>query len=279
MNGFERLPLGELSQMFGPCRNYDDPMTKIHPLLDGIDAIGERLRVFPDRHGLFDQVFERIRMNWVSNRAEERWPSQSNWVLRVAPAFTQHPTKYLEKQLQKNIAVLLEDEGWGNDVPTASGLANDRGRQMNIDLAHRIPDGFEFIELKLQSNAPYEAALQILRYGAIYMLYRLEPDLTRRFRGNQMMNAKSIVLEVLAPVHYYSPGDVDLRTLEAQLDRQVARFAEKNVSGLSISFRFMAFQADFVFRPGMNPDLICEAVRHRRSPFRHPKEAASKIIA
>jgi hypothetical protein len=184
-------------------------MTKIHPLLDGVNAIGELARGLRDRPRLFEQVYEQIRMNWVSNQAVERWPSQSNWVLRIAPEFTQHPTQYLEKQLQKNIVILLQDEGWGNDVPTASGLLNDRGRQMNIDLAHRIPDGFEFIELKLDSNTPYEAALQILRYGAIYMLYRLEPELIKRFKGNQMMNAKHIVLEVLAPDRYYSLGDVD----------------------------------------------------------------------
>jgi hypothetical protein len=254
-------------------------MTKFHPLLDGINGIGEGSRSLPDRLQLFEKIYERIRINWVSNRTGERWPSQSNWVLRTAPEFTQHPTLYREKQLQKNIAILLKDEGWGNDVPTASGLVNDRGRQMNIDLARRIPGGFEFIELKLESNTPYEAALQILRYGAIYMLYRLEPELARRFKGNQMMNAKSIVLEVLAPERYYSPGDVDLQALEAQLDRQVAKFAEEHVSGLSISFRFMAFQADFTFRPGMNPDLICEAVRNRRSPFYHPEEAAIKINA
>jgi hypothetical protein len=254
-------------------------MTKFHPLLEGVNGIGEGSRALPDRHRLFEQIYERIRLNWVSNRIEERWPSQSNWVLRTAPEFTQHPTLYREKQLQKNIAIHLQNEGWGNDVPTASGLVNDRGRQMNIDLTHRIPGGFEFIELKLESNTPYEAAIQILRYGAIYLLYRLEPELARRFKGNQMMNAKSIVLEVLAPDRYYSSGDVDLQALEVQLDRQVAKFAEEYVSGLSLSFRFMAFQADFVFRPGMNPDLICEAVRDRRSPFCRPKETKSKIIA
>src|SRR6185437_12018978 len=189
-------------------------MTKIHPLLNGIDAIGVPSCGLPSRRGLFSQIFEQIRSNWISNRAEDRWPSQSNWVLRIAPEFTQHPTKYLEKQLQKNIAILLQDEGWGNDVPTASGLVNDRGRQMNIDLAHRISDGFEFIELKLESNTPYEAALQILRYGAVYLLYRLEPELATRFKGNQMMNAKRIVLEVLAPDSYYANVDTDLPSLE-----------------------------------------------------------------
>lgn len=252
-------------------------MTKIHPLLDGIDAIGARSCGLTDGRGLFSQVFEQIRLNWISNRAEERWPSQSNWVLRLAPEFTQHPTKYLEKQLQKNIAILLQNEGWGNDVPTASGLVNDRGRQMNIDLAHQIPDGFEFIELKLESNTPYEAALQILRYGAVYLLYRLEPELARRFKGNRMMNAKRIVLEVLAPDRYYAFGDVDLPLLETHLDRQVSRFAEEHVRDLSLSFRFMAFNADFMFKPGMNCDLICEAVRGRRSPFCRPRDAGNQV--
>lgn len=252
-------------------------MTAIHPLLEGIDAIGARSFALPDKRGLFSQIFEQIRSNWISNRAEDRWPSQSNWVLRLAPEFTQHPTKYREKQLQKNIAIHLQNEGWSNDVPTASGLVNDRGRQMNIDLAHRVPDGFELIELKLASNTPYEAALQVLRYGAVYLLYRLEPELARRFKGNQMLNAKRIVLEILAPVRYYASGDIDLRRLEAQLDRQVARFAEEHVRGLSLSFRFMAFPADFIFKPGMNGGLICEAVRNRRSPFLRPTDTGAKI--
>lgn len=254
-------------------------MTAVHPLLDGVDAIGARSCALPDRQGLFSEMFDRIRSNWISNRAEGRWPSQANWILRTAPEFTQHPTKYLEKQLQKNIAIRLQNEGWGNDVPTASGLVNDRGRQMNIDLAHQIPDGFEFIELKLKANTPYEAAIQILRYGAVYLLYRLEPELARRFKGNQMIIAKRITLEVLAPDRYYEIGDIDLPLLESQLNHQVATFAEEHVRGLSLSFRFMAFPTDFIFKPGMNCDLIGDAVRNRRSPFSRPTHAGRQITA
>lgn len=254
-------------------------MTAIHPLLDGVDAIGLRSCAAHDRRGLFEEVFERIRFNWIWNRAEDRWPSQSNWVLRVAPEFTRHPTKYLEKQLQKNIAICLQGEGWGNDVPTASGLVNDRGRQMNIDLAHQIPEGFEFIELKLESNTPHEAALQILRYGAVYLLYRVEPELAMRFKRNRMISAKRIVLEVLAPDRYYTVGDIDLPLLEAQLDRQVATFAAERVQDFSLSFRFMAFSADFTFIPGMKCDLICEAVRNRRSPFSRSSDTVKRFKA
>ena len=90
---------------------------------------------------------------------------------------------------------------------------------MNVDLGHRITGGlFELVELKLGSDTPYDAALQVLRYGAIYMLYRLEPELSTRFR-NEMTRAEGIVLEVLAPRGYYSLSDVDLPALEKQLIR------------------------------------------------------------
>jgi hypothetical protein len=157
-------------------------MSQVHPLLEGVEVICDRHRTLPERDELFELLYERIRANWTRNRELDRWPTpEKNWVLRVAPEFTQDPTHRLEKQLQKQIAIYLENEGWGNDVPTASGLVNARGRQMNVDLAHRITDGFELIELKLESNTPYDAALQILRYGAVYMLYRLEPELASRF--------------------------------------------------------------------------------------------------
>jgi hypothetical protein len=219
----------------------------------------------------FDRIGSRIEL-----RTDGRRSRTGFYALRLNSLT--HPAKYLEKRLQKAIAIRPQNEGWGNDVPTASGLVNDRGRQMNIDLAHQIPDGFEFIELKLRSNTPYAAALQILRYGAVY-LFRLEPELVRRFKGNQMLNAKRIVLEVLAPGRYCALGDVDQPLLEAQLDRQVARFAEENVGGLSRSFRLMAFDADFIFKPGMNCDLICEAVRGRRSPFQRLGNAGNQINA
>jgi hypothetical protein len=138
---------------------------------------------------------------------------------------------------------------------------------MNVDLAHAIVDGFELIELKTASNTSYDAALQILRYGAVYMLYRLEPELAERFESHPMMCAKRIALEVLAPYSYYSCGDVDLPSLETQLNREVETFGQRRAVGVALSFRFMAFGADLIYRPGMNCELICNAVHHRASPF------------
>lgn len=239
----------------------------VHPLLEGVQSICARYRTFPQRSGLFEELYKRIRENWNRHREPDRWPTDKNWVSRVAPEFTKHPTQRREKQLQKQIAICLENDGWGNDVPTASGLVNKGGRQMNADLAHRIADGFELIELKIESDTPYCAACQILRYGAVYMLYRLEPELARRFKGNSMMCAKRIVLEVLAQHPYYSCGDVDLRCLETQLDHELETFGKRRNARVALSFRFMAFAPDFIYQPGMDCELIGDAVRRRASPF------------
>jgi len=104
-------------------------MSQVHPLLEGLEKIYDRHRAGPDLDGLFESLYEQIRTNWARHREPDRWPTtEKNWVLRVAPDFTRHPTHRLEKQLQKQIAICLESEGWGNDVPTASGLVNARGR-------------------------------------------------------------------------------------------------------------------------------------------------------
>jgi len=239
-----------------------------HPLLEGVQNICDHYRTLPQRSGLFKELYERIRGNWIRNREQDRWPTvDKNWVLRVAEDFTYHPTQRIEKQLQKQIAICLGNQGWGNDVPTASGLVNAYGRHMNVDLGHEVADGFELIELKIESDTPYDAALQILRYGAVYMLYRLEPELARRFKLQTMMRAKRIVLEVLAPRPYYSCADVDLPCLEAQLNEGVEAFGKRRAAGVALSFRFMAFPPSFIYHPGMDCESIGDAVRRRASPF------------
>jgi hypothetical protein len=239
----------------------------VHPLLEGVQNVSEQYRALPERSGLFEELYTIINANWHRYREPDRWPTSANWVLRVAPGSTEHQTQHFEKQLQKRIAICLENEGWGNDVPTASGLVDHGGRQMNVDLAHRVDGGFEFIELKIQSNTPYDAAVQILRYGAVYMLYRLEPELVRRFRMNSMICAKRIVLEVLAPNSYYSCEALDLRSLETQLNHGLEMFGKRRDARVALSFRFMAFAPGFTYQPKMACGLICDAVRHRVSPF------------
>lgn len=242
-------------------------MPNAHPIMRGLDEIARGGLQLAAQGTLFREVCRQIRHNWLTAREQDRWPSTKNWVLRVAPNFTASPSLRLEKQLQKQIAICLENEGWGNDVPTASGLVNSGGRQMNVDLAHRIPGGFELIELKVNSDTPIEAALQVLRYGALYLLYRTEPELALRFRHFEMMAAKRIVLEVLAPLAYYRDSLRELRRFAEEVAIEARCHARQVAGGLEMEFRFSAFPAGFQYFPPMNCALIREAVDGRRSPF------------
>jgi hypothetical protein len=118
-----------------------------------------------------------------------------------------------------------------------------------------------------QPDTPYQAAVQVLRYGAVYMLYRREPELARRFSWNRVIRAKRIALKVMAPQAYYAGSDVDLPLLEQQFDSAVGTFARLHLTGLAMSFQFLALPSDFEYRPGMDSELIRDAVRRRTFAF------------
>jgi hypothetical protein len=242
-----------------------------HRLVEGIEEIGKRYREKRDRSGLFDEMYDLIHEIWLC-RKPGRWPSESNWLLRVTEQVTFNASATKEKQLQKAIAKGLKSKGWGNDMPIASGLVDSNLRHMQVDLTHHdeeeLPDGIELFELKLTHKTPYDAAVQILGYGAIYRLYRSEKKLLEQFRGNKVICAKRVALKVLAPHGYYANSrGVDLQKLEKQLDRQVRDFAEHLGDQLEMSFEFMAFPVGFDYQPGMDPDAIYEAVRSRGRRF------------
>jgi hypothetical protein len=130
----------------------------------------------------------------------------------IAPAVTSDSKGQFENQLEKAIVSSLHPEGWGNAVPTCSGLVGPGLRQMNIDLVHRIPGGFGFIELKWKSGDPVLAATQALRYAATYMLYRLEPELMTRLSDNEMLRSTNLTFEVLAPHKYYTSSTISKRS-------------------------------------------------------------------
>jgi hypothetical protein len=99
------------------------------------------------------------------------------------------------------------------------------------------------------------------------MLYRLEPELGCRLKSREMIEAKRITLEVLAPQAYYTASDLDLRILQTQVDQDVASFAEHSGADIALSFRFRSFPSGFTYVPGMDCEAIRQAVSRRQSPF------------
>lgn len=151
---------------------------------------------------MLDEILSQIERNFLARKAV-RPPSAQNWrfekKLEISPE-----NKSPEKTLEKTIARIAGPD-WVNQVPTSSGLStssNDKHR--NVDLVYRRdPLRYEFIELKVGSDTPLYAAIEILLNGALYLFAR-----THLSGGAPPVNApllaQHVHLRVLAPAPYYA---------------------------------------------------------------------------
>ncbi len=208
---------------------------------------------------LVRDIFNKAEENWrQSGRRHKKPPSDQNW--RNKP-HTDFESKSPEVRLERTIAD-LQGEGWVNQVPTSSGLADHRHDKVrNIDLLREIePSRFEFIELKVNSNTPLFAAMEILGYGAIYLFSRLNQKKLRYDLPQQrkVLGAQAIGLRVLAPDRYYRyklrgrdrrDKKYQLGWLEDLINHGLSAFLESRPElGVSMDFRFEAFPPDFPCR-------------------------------
>jgi hypothetical protein len=117
-----------------------------------------------------------------------RTPSAQNWRLEKQLWIAPHNTSG-EKTLEKAIARVSGD-AWANQVPTASGLINGTNdKHRNLDLVfRRESDGFELIELKMQSDTPLASAgdlmprdwIRLINCRTSIAVYALRPTCRRR---------------------------------------------------------------------------------------------------
>lgn len=87
--------------------------------------------------------------------------------------------------------------GWWNQMPIASGLVHsDKDRRRAVDLVHCHGGGvYDFVELKVDSNTPLFALMEILLYGLVYLVLRKEREwLPERSRGRSVFKASKIRL-------------------------------------------------------------------------------------
>jgi hypothetical protein len=164
---------------------------------------------------------------------------------------------------------------WVNQVPTASGLVsptNDRHR--NIDLVHRLAPGrYEFIELKLGSDTPLTAVMELLQYWSLYLFAR------RNYRqlGSrpEMLDADQVHLRVLAPQPYYNR--YDLRWLEPEINAAVKGIGKN--CGILVDLAFQAFAAamlglPYAFASHFAPDALMPALETYRARFEPSQQRA-----
>ena len=147
-----------------------------------------------------------------------------------------------EKIMEKAAARDLPTESWANQIVTASGLSHNRGDgHRNIDLVNRTgPNRFRFIELKIDSNNPVYAAVELLEYALLYWWARQHPEMQRKDGEDKgLLSATHIDMEILAPRKFYTGYDfISLRNFADVLTISFNRLTRGQ---LTVRFKFAFF--------------------------------------
>jgi hypothetical protein len=198
-----------------------------------------------------EELIEKVYSKIESNRNKLRGPSDENWRLERQTGIGERNDSS-EVKLERAIvniasAVWPDAVNWYNQIPTSSGLIDEHcDKRCAIDLVHERADGsYEFIELKVESDNPLSAAMEILKYGILYIYSRKNrKDFGPKSEG--LLGAKIIHLVVLAPDHYYKDYEREsgLAMLERKIDTALGTYLIKHRSEfqeLRMDFRFEKF--------------------------------------
>jgi hypothetical protein len=220
------------------------------------------LRLTADQD-LVDLIFQTVAENYKrGNAASNRDRSRQNWRWQhLQPQIAAHNTSH-EVVLERAIAAACGRTGrldWANQVPVASGLiAGAADGRRAIDLAHQCAKRhFELIELKIASDTPLYAAIEIIGYGCIWLLARAYPPSQK----SAILEADHVDLRVLAPVDYYTR--YDLTQLEAVLDQGCRALGR--AQGVTMTFAFRALDERLAGPLTFDDDTLLAALDNRIS--------------
>lgn len=165
----------------------------------------------------------------VESRSKENW----RWCEPQPQIAVHNPSR--EVKLERAIAAACAGAGrhdWANQVPVASGVVGSSAdRRRAIDLVHQIgPGHFQFIELKIASDTPLYAAIEIIGYGCAWLLFREGGG----SEASPLLSAEKLDLIVLAPSAYYAPYRLNM--IEAALNAELIELG--NRSDVCLRFRF-----------------------------------------
>jgi len=226
-----------------------------------------------DGLSLVQGIYERVESNW--NKARNHNPSRKNWRFDEPRRKIADKNTDLEIKLERAI-VNLEinsppDYVWVNQVPTSSGLVHPRADgPRHIDLVHRRDiRAYEFIELKVKSNNPLYAAMEILQYGILYIFSRRNRQIRDADKDKRLLEARTIDLKVLAPHDYYKGSKLDW--LEDGINDGLKRFVKENKCGFLMNFKFESFAPNFSLSPFPDGDVIKKALEIRRPIYPESK--------
>lgn len=160
-----------------------------------------------DGTSLVEQLLAQIRMNWDRYKPQRLNPSPKNWRFRHRTNISAR-RRGQEAWLERAITRILPSH-WFNQIPTSASLLRPRSDSHRmIDLAHggkrKVLSCFE---LKVYSNTPLSAAIQVLRYGLLYVFSRLHAPEIGYAQDQKpfLFDAETVHLRVLAPITFYAP--------------------------------------------------------------------------
>ena len=209
-----------------------------------------KLSVLPpptfDATALIMKIYAQVESNWKEGANYK--PSTENW--RFEPrtnidASNEDPEIKLERAIVRTQT--QSHANWANQTPTSSGFVGPHAdKHRNIDLIHRGGDGaYEFIELKVNSDTPLYAAMEILQNAVLYIFSRENERKMEWGSAKQKLlrEATVIHLRVLAPCSYYE-GYI-LEWLEVNICNGLRAFLAGRTPKLKMDFRFDAFPTWF----------------------------------
>ena len=227
-----------------------------------------------DANKVVSRIYEQLVANLKNpdNEFHSVGPSKENWRFEKKPKMPNDNSKSKreEMKLEKTIVKFPD---WVNQVPTSFRLiAPHSDIKRNIDLVHRLGIGkgaYEFIELKVGSDTPMDAAFQIVVSGLIYLMsrefytkqYIKNKEILKGIDSQEILKARKVHLQTLAPHGYYS--DYSLEWLENELNKGLKAFVSGKFNNIEIDFTFTSFPESFVW-PCEDNELV-EALENRIS--------------
>ena len=203
--------------------------------------------------------YAQIHNNWLAAiEAGYSQPSKENWRwkrhLELSPGNTS-----LELLLERAIVNECGDN-WSNQMPTASGLVGHAtDKRAAVDLVYRQDSKtYSLIELKVDSDNPLFAAIEILLYGLLFVWSKdNRKQLGYDVQIQPVLAADTVTLSVLAPTSYYR--DFDLTNLAGALHSGLGQFGQQHA--LNLGFEFC--RLGVVFASDSSPRLTRSAISDR----------------
>ncbi len=190
-----------------------------------------------------EACYARIHSNWLAAiEAGYSKPSRENWRWKRHAALSAE-NKSPEIILERSIVGACGDN-WSNQMPTASGLVGPAtDKRAAVDLVFREDPGrYSLIELKVESDNPLFAAIEILLYGLLFVWSRDNQEgLGYDVQVQPVLAARSVTLSVLAPIGYYR--DYELTSLHTALNNGLVEFGEKK--GVPLGFEYCQLGSEY----------------------------------